>query len=131
MTKCRYAFITHNTKDFSHPNANNKLPHPDIAGCFSKIKSLYFITLGEALQRIELEQLKDLMIELDWVEEPRRLSEIVEAIDEFVTKVWYNRHQVTREEIGDGIIEIVEKETFPIKDHRTRPIQRDIWEGAL
>ncbi len=26
---------------------------------------------------------------------------------------------------------IVEKETFPVKDHATRPIQRDIWEGAL
>ena len=43
----RFAFVTHNTKDFSHPSANNKLPHPDIAGCFSRVRSLYFITLGE------------------------------------------------------------------------------------
>jgi hypothetical protein len=31
----RFAFITHNVKYFSHPNANNKLPHRDIAACFS------------------------------------------------------------------------------------------------
>ncbi|WP_179232967.1 hypothetical protein [Paenibacillus rigui] len=55
----------------------------------------------------------------------------MEAIDEFATKVWYNRHQVLKEKIEEGIIEIVERETFPIKDHTTRPIQRDIWEGAL
>ena len=30
-----------------------------------------------------------------------------------------------------GEIQLVEKETFPVKDHSKRPIQRDIWEGAL
>jgi hypothetical protein len=33
----RFAFVTHNTKDFSHPNANSNLPHPDIATCFSRV----------------------------------------------------------------------------------------------
>ena len=67
------------------------------------------------------------MIEQEWVEEPRRLTEIVESIGELIDKVWYNRHQVRREMIEDGRIELVEKETFPIKDHAKRPIQRDIW----
>jgi PIN domain len=128
---CRFAFITHNIKDFSYQNVNNILPHPDIADCFSPVKSLYFITLGEALRRIQPRKFNDLIIEQEWVEEPRRLTEILEAIDELVTKVWYNRHQVLREKIADGIVKIVEKETFPIKDHETRPIQRDVWEGAL
>jgi hypothetical protein len=127
----RFAFVTHNTKDFSHPAASNKLPHPDMADCFSRIKSLYFITLGEALRRVQPAEFADLMIEQEWVEEPRRLTEILEAIDELVTKVWYNRHQVTREKIEDGTTLIVEKETFPVTDHLRRPIQRDIWEGAL
>jgi hypothetical protein len=127
----RFAFVTHNTKDFSHPAGSNKLPHPDMADCFSRIRSLYFITLGEALRRVQPAEFADLMIEQEWVEEPRRLTEIVEAIDELVTKVWYNRHQVSREKIEDGTIMIVEKETFPVKDHERRPIQRDIWEGAL
>lgn len=127
----RFAFVTHNTKDFSHPHANNKLSHPDIAACFSRTRSLYFITLGEALRRVQPAQFADLMIEQEWVGEPRRLTEIVDAIDELCTKVWYNRHQVTRQKVERGKTKIVEKETFPVKDHLRRPIQRDVWEGAL
>lgn len=129
--RVRFAFITHNTKDFSNPNANTKLPHPDLSACFSRTKSLYFTTLGEALRRVQPEHFADLMIEHQWIEEPRRLTEILNAIDELTTKVWYNRHQVYRQKIQRGKIKIVEKETFPVKDHLRRPIQRDIWEGAL
>jgi hypothetical protein len=127
----RFAFVTHNIKDFSQPNANNKLPHPDIATLFSRVRSLYFITLGEALRRVRPEQFADLMIEQEWIEEPRRLTEIVDVIGELIDKVWYNRHQVTRAKIESGETKIVDKETYPIKDHARRPIQRDIWEGAL
>jgi hypothetical protein len=35
----RFAFVTHNTKDFSHPQGSNKLPHPDMAAFFSRVKS--------------------------------------------------------------------------------------------
>jgi len=127
----RFAFVTHNTKDFSHPSASDKLPHPDMAGCFSRVRSLYFITLGEALRRIRPAQFADLMIEQEWHEEPRRLTEITNIIGELIDKVWYNRHQVRREMIEEGKIKLVEKETFPVKDHESRPIQRDFWEGAL
>ena len=122
----RFAFVTHNTKDFSHPTGNDKLPHPDIAMVFSRLKSLYFIKLGEALRRVHPTHFDDLMIEQEWHEEPRRLTDIVNAIDELVTKVWYNRHQVTKEKIEDGTIAIVEKEIFPVKDHLRRPIQRNV-----
>lgn len=36
-----------------------------------------------------------------------------------------------REQIEAGKIKIVEKETFLVKNHLKRPIQRDVWEGAL
>jgi hypothetical protein len=127
----RFAFVTHNTKDFSHGTASSKLAHPDIAECFSRSRSRYFITLGEALRRVQPAQFADLMIEQEWVEEPRRLTEIVDVIDELCTKVWYNRHQLRRQLIERGKIKLVEKETFPVKNHLRRPIQRDIWEGAL
>lgn len=127
----RFVFVTHNTKDFSNTGVHNKLPHPDIAGYFSRVKSLYFTTLGEALRRVQPELLSDLMIEQEWVEEPRRLTEIIAAIDELVDRVWYNRHMVRREMIEAGRTKLVEKETFPVRNHETRPIQRDIWEGAL
>ena len=127
----RFAFVTHNTKDFSHPNASDKLPHPDMAAYFSRVRSQYFITLGEALRRVQPQQFADLMIEQEWVEEPRRLTKIVDAIELLFNQVWYNRHQVTREKIERGITKIVERETFPVKDHSRRPVQRDVWEAAL
>lgn len=127
----RFAFISYNIKDFSNQNESNKLPHPDISNCFSKIKSLYFINLKDALQLINPEQLDDCINEMEWIEEPRQLSEIVEYIDEFTTKIWYNHHQIRREKIDDGLIEIVEKGAIPIKNSQNDTIQRDIWERAL
>jgi PIN domain len=127
----RYAFVSHNTRDFSATNTDNKLPHPDIAGYFSRIKSLYFTTLGETLRRVEPTLLSEIMIEQEWTDEPRRQTEILDAIDLLFNQVWYNRHMNTRYMIETGKTKIVEKETFPVKDHTKRPIQRDIWEGAL
>jgi hypothetical protein len=123
-------FVTHNTKDFSGLGADNREPHPDLAGYFSKTDSRYFISLSEALKRIEPALVSDLMLEEEWQQEPRTLREILDAIDLLIDQVWYNRHQVRCEKVEAGIIEIVEKETFPVKDHERRPIQRGIWEGA-
>jgi len=53
------------------------------------------------------EQFADLMIEQERIEEPRKLPEILNSIDELTTKVWYNRHQIRREMIEDGKIKIV------------------------
>lgn len=38
-----------------------------------------------------------------------------------MTKIWYNRHQIARQKIDRGKTKIVEKETFPVKDHLRRP----------
>jgi hypothetical protein len=126
----RFAFVTHNTKDFSQPNANDKLPHPDMAGCFSKITSRYYINLAEALRHVAPALVSDLMIEEEWEEEPRRLGEISDAIGELLDKVWYNRHQVRLEKVEDGEIKLVEKETAEDRRGPERTCQRDVWEGA-
>jgi hypothetical protein len=115
----RFAFVTHNIKDFSTTAGDSRLPHPDIAMVFSKIKSLYLTSLGVALKRIEPALITDLMIEQEWEQEPRRLTEILKAIDLLYHQVWYNRHQIWKERIAEGKIKIVEKETFPVKDHAT------------
>lgn len=126
----RLAFVTHNTKDFSQPGANEKLPHADIATFFSKIKSRYYINLAEALRRVEPALVSDLMVEQEWTMEPRRIGEISDAIEELLDKVWYDRHQVLREQIERGKIKLVEKETYP-KTFPEKTCQRDIWRDAM
>jgi hypothetical protein len=132
----RFAFVTHNIKDFSHPNANNKLPHPDIAACFSRVRSLYFITLGESLRRVRPEQFADLMIEQEWIEEPRRLPEILNSIDELTTKVWYNRHKNLAWSIQRGQHKLVTRAEWDAKWRRFRGYGQThtidtVWKGAL
>lgn len=126
----RFAFVTHNTKDFSDLHGSDKTPHPDFASYFSRVKSLYCISLAEALHRVKPALVTDLMLEQEWIEEPRSLTEILEAEREFFDKIWYNRHQYSKYRIETGQIKIVEKETFPISDRKRRPIQRDVWEVA-
>lgn len=126
----RFAFVTHNIKDFSQPNANDKFPHPDMRGCFSRVSSRYYINLAEALRHVAPALVSDLMIEQEWEEEPRRLGEISDAIGELLDKVWYKRHQVRLEKIASGEIKVVEKEAPQDWRGPERTCQRDIWEGA-
>jgi hypothetical protein len=127
----RFAFVTHNVKDFSDPTGNPSLPHPDLSHLFTGTRSRYFTTLGEALRGIRPEQYADLEIEQEQPDRPRRrIAEIVAAEHLFFEKVWYNRHILFREKVERGRVEIVEKGTFPFKDRRGA-IQRDIWEAVL
>lgn len=86
---------------------------------------------AETVRRIDAGIVTEVMFEREFEQEPRRLAEILVALSELLDKVWYNRHRILRERIEDGIVQIVEKETFPVADHAKRPIQRDVWEGAL
>lgn len=122
----RLAFVTHNKKDFSHPSANEKHPHPDIANLFSRVKSRYYMGLGEALKRVAPSLVTDLMLEQEWTEEPRRLAEILKASEELLDKIWYNRHQNLRIQIEMGEIKLVGKQKMTDRN----VCQRDIWAGA-
>ena len=127
--KNRFAFVTHNKKDFSLQNGNEKLPHPDFANCFSKYKSQYFLSLGEAVQRIRPDLVSDIMIENEWIEEPRSLSEIFEAEAEFFNKVWYNRHQNYVYMIAKGKMKLIDREKFEIKTAQSTMV-KEIWKTA-
>jgi hypothetical protein len=50
-SKIRFAFVTHNKSDFSVTDGSNKLPNPDFANYFSRIKSLYFTNSGGTTPR--------------------------------------------------------------------------------
>jgi hypothetical protein len=127
----RFAFVTHNKNDFSLVNGNQKLPHPDIAGYFSRIKSLYFINLPELLRRIEPSLVSDVMFDLSWTQEPRGLSEMLKAEDLLFHQVWYNRHWNMRTRVQQGRIKVVERETYPRPVGAGETIQRDVMKLAV
>ena len=129
--KSRFIFITHNVKDFSVSQGDVNLPHPDIASSFSKIKSLYFIKLSDALHRIEPSRISERMREQEFIEEPRTLTEIGRSIGELIDKVWYNRHQNLKYKIEKGLIKVVPKDTPFDPKTNSRVIRRDILDGAL
>ena len=56
-----------------------------------------------------------MMLEHKWAEEPRRVTEILNAMDLLFHQVWAYRHHVTREKIERGETKILEKEAFPPK----------------
>lgn len=127
----RFAFVTHNKHDFSALGSNRKLPHPDLANIFSRVKSVYFINLAEALRRVEPSLVSDVMLEQSWTQEPRGLTEILEAEDLLFNQVWYNRHWNLRIGVQEGRIKVVDKETYPRRAGARETVQRDVWQGAL
>jgi hypothetical protein len=127
----RFAFVTHNKNDFSCEHGNQKLPHADFERLFTRVKSLYFINLAEALRRIEPSLVTDFMLEYSWTQEPRGLTEILEAEDLLFNQVWYNRHWNLRSGVERGRVKVVEKETYPRPRGARETVQRDVWEGAL
>jgi hypothetical protein len=124
----RYIFVTHNKHDFSVPNGNHNEPHPDLKHMFSRVKSLYFISLIHALKRIDTHALSDILFDLDFEFEPRTLKEMSEAEELLFYQVWYNRHMNLRYRIETGEMKIVDE--YDQKTHQTT-ITRKVLEGAM
>ena len=128
----RFAFVSHNRSDFSLPNGNQKLPHPDIAAGFSRIKSLYFIGLAECLRRIDPSMVSELVLEQSWDMEPRGLHELLKAEDLLFHQVWFNRHMNLRWEVERGKHKIVTREEWERRKLNGQRYTIDtVWEGAL
>lgn len=130
----RFAFVTHNFKDFSQVNGNNKQPHADIASGFTKIRSLYFISFADCLRRIDPYMDTDLRYIDEYEFQPRGLTELLKAQDRLATQVWHNRHMNLQWEIDHGRHKIVSKAEWNANEHRKGYGQRhtveDIWAGA-
>ena len=128
----RFAFVTHNKQDFSLPNGNQKLPHPDLTRHFSRIKSMYFSNLAELLRRIDPSTLSELSWEQNWQQEPRGLSELLKAEDLLFHQVWYNRHWNLRSGIERGKHKLVTREDWDRKKlHGQHHTIDAVWAGAL
>jgi hypothetical protein len=127
----RFAFVTHNKQDFSLVNGNQKLPHTDLASGFSKIKSMFFITLAECLRRIDPMRVTALMWEQEWNQQPRSLTEMLKAMDLFATQVWYNRHKHLEWKISHGKHKIATREEWDAKKLSGQNHTIDeLWKGA-
>ena len=132
----RFAFVTHNFTDFSLVGGNRKLPHADIASGFSKIKSLYFINLGDSLRRIEPGLVAEVLFEYAYDQEPRSLSEMLDAADRLTTEIWHNRNMNTQWKIDHGKHKIVTQPEWDAgwaknKAYGQKHTIDTIWEGAL
>lgn len=132
----RFAFVTHNHTDFSRTGGNRKLPHADFGVMFSKIRSMYFITLGECLRRIDPHLLTDLMYEMAYEQEPRSLTQMLEAMDRLTTQVWHDRNMNTQWALDHGKNKIVTKAEWDAgwaknKAYGQKHIIDYIWKGAL
>lgn len=103
----RFAFVTDNHHDFS-AEQHFKEPHPDIAFRFSKIKSMYFVSLAECLRKID----PSFVSEVEWFalrEKPRGISELLREHEILRDKLWYGHHKHHESEIAKGKIKLVTK----------------------
>ncbi len=130
-TNIRFAFVTHNKNDFSVQDGNHKLPHADVSGIFSRIKSLYFINLVEALRRVDPSFVTETMFEYSFDQEPRDLHEILKAEELLFYQVWYNRHMNLRWKIEHAKIKVVDHDTWVSNgSNNQKYIIDSVYEGA-
>jgi hypothetical protein len=101
-----FCFVTSNCLDFSVPNGDRREPHPDLASLFSDQRSDYFYGVegldAALMQNFDVEFLEEAEEVAVLQEEPRTLSEILEAEKEFFDKVWYVRKLILQEKIELG-----------------------------
>lgn len=129
--KTQFAFVTHNSKDFSEPNGHRRKPHPDFAALFAPPKSTYWGSLVELLKEIDPILLEEVDAEFNFTMEPRRLSEILEAENLLFRKVWYNRHWNLRSDIENGTCRVVPEAEYSRAPYRRDEILDSVWAGAL
>lgn len=129
----RFAFVTHNTRDFSDPNGDQRNPHLDFADLFDGDRSTYWTSLLDLFKREHADWLEDIDAEFNWSQEPRRLSEILEAARLLERQVWYNRHWNLRIAIDQGDARIVTNEEWNAAGtgNRNDLITEGTWKIAL
>lgn len=120
-----FVFITHNHNDFS--SKDHRQPHEDFSEIFQKDNVHYCNNVASAISLIDDEFLDEVQFEYDFTEETRGLSEILNAMDEFVDKIWFNRHCNRAYHIENGDIEIVPDGT---ERYGNDVIHESIWAGA-
>lgn len=126
-----FAFVTHNTHDFSQKGADTRLPHPDLAPLFDGVGSRYSTNLGALLGEFASDLIEEITFDREYSQEPRKLSELVAAENKLFKQVWYNRHWNRRVEIEEGRVSVVPEAEYDRVKYRADQILDTVWEGAL
>ena len=130
--KPEYFFVTHNTRDFSQQDGDQRVPHADLQPVFASGKCHYAISIVDVVKRINGEMLAEYEWERTYDSEPRRLSEIIEAENLLFRQVWYNRHMNLRFQVESGDVRIITGEDFKKLDGYHPDVVVDaVWEKAL
>jgi hypothetical protein len=127
----KFVFLTHNINDFSLVDGNNKLPHQDIAHLFFRRKSLFSIDLAEVVSMVHPEFVSEIFFQNNLNEEPRKVNEIYNTLNELEEKIWYNRHQNWLFKIESGEHRIVDRSEYDgFKRYVPDVTPINIYEGA-
>ena len=128
----QFFFVTLNTKDFSQQNGDRRLPHTDFEPMFRAKNCIYATSIVEVIKELDGELLTELEWEESYSEEPRGLSEILEALHVVEKQVWYNRHLSLRFGVENGDVHIVTGIEFAKLDgYHPELIADEVWEGAV
>jgi len=127
------AFVTHNKHDFSDMGQDERQPHPDLAELFDGKQSIYALALGEVLSGYAPELMEEVKWEFEYHEEPRLLSEIMEAENLLFRQIWYNRHWNLRTSIERGNHRVVTEEEWKKASpkRRNKMTVDTVWARAL
>ena len=126
-----FAFITHNTKDFSAPSGDRRAPHPDLEDLFDGSRSTFWISLICFIKSLDPELLANHEFEFSYSQQSRSLSEILEAEHLLFRQVWYNRHWNLRTEIEEGKHQVVPEEHYSRSPYRQDQTLDSVWNQAL
>lgn len=128
-----YGFVTHNIHDFSDKGGDTRLPHPDLAGLFDGTSSRYVTSLGPLLGEFAEELVEDIRFQREFSQEPRRLSELLQAEGKLTQQIWYGRKWGIIARVESGEEKRVTKEVWDqaTPTERRGMIVDTIWEGML
>jgi hypothetical protein len=129
--KARCGFVTHNSRDFSEPNGDRRKPHPDIAALFTPPKSTYWGSLVDVIKEVDPILLDNHDSEFNFSQQPRRLSEILEAEHLLFRQVWYNRHWNLRSEIESGKHKVLPESQYSRDPYKPDETLDTVWASAM
>lgn len=129
--KTYYAFVTHNTRDFSEANGDRRKPHGDLAGMFAPPRSTYSVSIVDLIRESDADLLDEHVFEASYGQQVRTLAEILDAEHLLFRQVWYNRHWNLRSEIEEGVHKVVSEVNYSRKPYRSDQTLDTVWAQAL